>query len=106
MNEIGWSFVLSCFLLTAVIVLWNRRKTRKTIETIENMLDAAMNGRFTEGIFDESMLSALETKFVHYLSSAETSSQNVAQEKDRIKSLIADISHQTKTPITKITFFN
>lgn len=106
MNEIGWSFVLSCFLLTAVIVLWNRRKTRKTIETIENMLDAAMNGRFTEGIFDESMLSALETKFAHYLSSAETSSQNVAQEKDRIKSLIADISHQTKTPIANLLLYS
>lgn len=106
MNEIGWIFVLPCFLLTAVIILWNRRKTRKTIETIEKMLDAAMNGRFTEDTFDESMLSALETKFAHYLSSAETSSQNVAQEKDKIKSLIADISHQTKTPIANLLLYS
>ena len=99
MNEIGITIILLCFLAAAVIVLWNRRKARKTMDTIEKMLDAAMEGSFSESTFDESKLSALETKFAHYLSAAETSSRNVAQEKDRIKSLIADISHQTKTPI-------
>ena len=70
------------------------------------MLDAAMNGNFTETTFDESQLSALETKFAHYLSGAETSSRNVAEEKDRIKSLIADISHQTKTPIANLLLYS
>ena len=55
-----------------------------------------MTGSFSETNFDESQLSALETKFAHYLSAAEASSRNMAQEKDKIKSLIADISHQTK----------
>ena len=106
MNEIGWLFVLLCFLAAAVIVLWNQRKTRKTMDTIEKMLDAAMDGSFSESTFDESKLSALETKFAHYLSAAETSSRNVAQEKDRIKSLIADISHQTKTPIANLLLYS
>ncbi len=74
------------------VVLWERRKTRKTMEEIERMLDAAMTGSFSETNFDESQLSALETKFAHYLSAAEASSQNIAQEKDKIKTLIADIS--------------
>ena len=39
----GIAIILLCFLATAVIVLWNQRKIRKTMETIENMLDAAMN---------------------------------------------------------------
>ena len=47
------------------------------------MLDAAMTGSFSENNFDESQLSALETKFAHYLSAAEASSQNIAQEKDK-----------------------
>ena len=64
------------------------------MEEIERMLDAAMTGSFSETNFDESQLSALETKFAHYLSAAEASSQNIAQEKDKIKTLIADISHQ------------
>ena len=63
----GIAIILLCFLATAVIVLWNQRKTRKTMETIENMLDTAMDG---------------------------------------IKSLIADISHQTKTPIANLLIYS
>ena len=102
----GIAVILLCFLAAAVVVFWNRGKARKTMETIEKMLDAAMAGSFSESGFDESKLSALETKFAHYLSAAETSSRNVAQEKDRIKSLIADISHQTKTPIANLLLYS
>ena len=102
----GIAVILLCFLAAAVIVYWNHRKARKTMEAIEKMLDAAMAGSFSESGFDESKLSALETKFAHYLSAAETSSRNVAQEKDRIKSLIADISHQTKTPIANLLLYS
>ena len=76
------------------------------MEEIERMLDAAMTGSFSEANFDESQLSALETKFAHYLSAAEASSRNVAQEKDKIKTLIADISHQTKTPIANLLLYS
>lgn len=87
-------------------VLYNRRKTRSTIERVENMLDSAMNGTFSETAFNESQLSALETKFAHYLSSSQTSSKNISEEKDRINSLIADISHQTKTPIANLMLYS
>ena len=81
MNKTGIVIILLCFLAAAAVVLWERRKTRKTMEEIERMLDAAMTGSFSENNFDESQLSALETKFAHYLSAAEASSQNIAQEK-------------------------
>ena len=90
----------------SAVVLWERRKARKTMEEIERMLDAAMTGSFSETNFDESRQSALETKFAHYLSAAEASSRNVAQEKDKIKTLIADISHQTKTPIANLLLYS
>ncbi len=106
MNEMRFTIILLCFLAMAITVLWNQRKTRKTMETIEKMLDAAIDGSFTESVFDESKLSALETKFAHYLSGAEISSRNIAQEKDRIKALIADISHQTKTPISNLLLYS
>ena len=106
MNKTGIVIMLLCFLATAAVVLWERRKVRKTMEEIERMLDAAMTGSFSETTFDESRLSSLETKFAHYLSAAEASSRNVAQEKDKIKSLIADISHQTKTPIANLLLYS
>ena len=106
MNKTGIVIILLCFLAAAAVVLWERRKARKTMEEIERMLDAAMTGSFSENNFDESQLSALETKFAHYLSAAEASSQNIAQEKDKIKTLIADISHQTKTPIANLLLYS
>ena len=83
MNKTGIVIILLCFLAAIAAVLWERRKIRKTMEEIERMLDAAMTGSFSETNFDESQLSALETKFAHYLSAAEASSQNIAQEKAR-----------------------
>lgn len=99
-------FGLLCLLAAAVIVFWNQKKTKKIIKNIGYMLDAAVNGTYTETMFNESELSALETRFVHYLSAAETSAANVALEKERIKSLIADISHQTKTPIANLLLYS
>ena len=106
MSKVGWIVGLLCFIMAIMIVLWNQKRTRKIMKHIEQMLDIAMDGKFTETIFDESELSALETKFAHYLFAAETSSHNVALEKDKIKSLIADISHQTKTPIANLLLYS
>ena len=75
------------------------------MDTLDTMLTAAMDGRFKECTFDESMLSALETRFAHYLSASTVSTQIAAEEKDRIKALIGDISHQTKTPIANLMLY-
>ena len=64
-----------------------------------------MQGDFTEEYFDESMLSSVETKLAHYLTASATSAKNVQAEKNKIKTLIADISHQTKTPIANILLY-
>lgn len=84
----------------------NYRRTKKTMDTIEEMLNVAVKGEFTEGQFNETRMSALETKFAHYLSASALSAQNVETEKDKIKALIADISHQTKTPIANLLLYS
>ena len=58
MNESGIVIILLCSLAAVDVVLWERRKVRKTMEEIERMLDAAMTGSFSETNFDESQLSA------------------------------------------------
>lgn len=105
MNNGGWIFGVVCLLLAAAVVFVNHRKTRKIMDSLDAMLTAAMDGTFKESTFDESMLSALETRFAHYLSASAISARNVAEEKDRIKALVADISHQTKTPIANLLLY-
>lgn len=102
MNQWIWILAGSCILITIMVTLGNRIRTKKVMGRIEKMLEDAMNGTFLEQGFDESRLSALETRFAHYLSSAAISEQNVTAEKDKIKALISDISHQTKIPITNL----
>ena len=75
------------------------------MDTIEKMLDTAIKGDFSEDFFDESRLSALETKFAHYFSASAISAKNVEEEKNKIKKLVADISHQTKTPIANLLLY-
>lgn len=72
---------------------------------MNRMLDIAMQGDFTEDSFDESLLSALESKLAHYLAASTVSARNVQAEKDKLKALIGDISHQTKTPIANILLY-
>ena len=106
MNRWILLFGTLCLVTAVILILWNLRRTRKTMETIEEMLNMAMDGTFTEKDFDESRLSSLETKFAHYLWASEISARNVAAEKDKIKTLIADISHQTKTPISNLLLYS
>lgn len=95
-----------CLVITALVIIINHLRTKKTIDTIENMLNQAVKGDFSEKSFDETRLSSLETKFAHYLSASVVSARNVVLEKDKIKSLIADISHQTKTPIANLLLYS
>lgn len=106
MNKAWLFFGLGCLAAAILLVLVNRRKTRKTLDTLETMLTEAQNGVFKDSMFDESRLSALETRFYHYLTAGETSAVNVRKEKDRIKTLIGDISHQTKTPIANLLLYS
>lgn len=106
MNKWILLFALFCALTAAVVIYLNYRRTKKTMDTLDRMLDAAIEGNYSEKDFDESRLSALETKFAHYFSSAVISARNVTIEKEKIKTLIADISHQTKTPIANILLYS
>lgn len=106
MNEIVCVvIILICIAASVTVVLLYRRHTVKTIRFLDKMIDKAIDGTFTEENIDESMLSSVEAKLARYLTSSELSAKNVAAEKERIKELISDISHQTKTPIANILLY-
>lgn len=85
--------------------LWHRRRMKRLLRSLDRMLDAAIRGDFQEETFDESLRSNLETKLAHYLGASAVSARNLQEERDKIKSLIADISHQTKTPIANVLLY-
>lgn len=82
--------------------IWQSIRARKVMARLEEMLGEAMTGNFTEKEFSENRISRIESKFYNYINSSAVSAVAVKNERDKIKTLISDISHQTKTPIANL----
>ena len=102
-----WPLYVSLLILAAALalVLWDRITLHRMMKRMDTMLSMAMDGTFQEKRFDESRLSALETRLANFLSGSVLSARNQAAEKETIKELISDISHQTKTPVANLVLY-
>lgn len=105
MTNAGYLCLAALTLALAALFLRHRRQTARLFRRLDRMLDEAIRGDFREADFDESRLSAVEARLAHYLGASAVSARNLQEEKDKIKALIADISHQTKTPIANVLLY-
>ena len=92
MNSIYLLILFLCIFLSFLIIFLYHLHTLRIMHRLEYMINAAIDGTFIEQTFDESRISSLESNFAKYLSAAETSRKNIAEEKNNIKTLISDIS--------------
>lgn len=92
-------------IIAVIIAIYQHFQSRKILNRINQMLEHAINGDFTEQEFDESLLSKVESNMSKYLSASELSAKNVEEEKRTLHQLISDISHQTKTPLSNIKLY-
>ncbi|QUO38379.1 HAMP domain-containing histidine kinase [Dysosmobacter sp. Marseille-Q4140] len=101
----GYIIASAVVLLALAVVGYDRWRTVRTIRRLDDMLTAALDGSFSEKTFDESRLSALESRLARYLTASALSERNVREQKDQISALISDISHQTKTPVSNLQLY-
>ena len=99
-----WITVIAVLAVVGVIV-YDRLRLRRTLNSLDRMLDDAIRGAFTPAHFDESRLSAVEAKLKQYLDASDTSAARLTEDRTRVQGLIADISHQTKTPIANLLLY-
>ena len=102
---IPWVVALCAVLAAAAVIGYDRYRVRRTMDTLDHMLDEAIDGAFTATHFDESRLSSVEAKMQRYLEASGTTKAQLAEQKAHIQGLIADVSHQTKTPIANILLY-
>ncbi|MCL2109081.1 MAG: HAMP domain-containing histidine kinase [Oscillospiraceae bacterium] len=80
-----------------------RRKT--LLKKLDKMLDEAIAGAFEVQSYDESKLSKIEAKTARFLELSQLKREQIDGERERVRSLISDISHQTKTPLANISLY-
>lgn len=81
-------------------------KKNKQLDRLNKMIDNAIEGKPIENGFDESKMSAIETRLSKYLAMNNATKKQLNYEKEKINALVSDISHQTKTPITNTLMYS
>jgi signal transduction histidine kinase len=79
---------------------------KKLLQKLDAMLDDALNGTFQTQSYDEKLLSKIETKMARFLDASSLRREQIENERERIRSLIGDISHQTKTPLANVALYS
>ena len=98
-------FFAAAFLCALIYAIYQKRYVRRTLNNLDSMIIKALDGEFSEDDYDESLKSSIEAKFARYLAASSKSFNGVKEEKERIKTLISDISHQTRTPVANIRLY-
>jgi signal transduction histidine kinase len=80
-------------------------RNKKLLRQLDAMLDDALAGTFSARSYDESLLSKIESKMARFLEQAQLRREHTEGERERVRSLISDISHQTKTPLANIALY-
>lgn len=110
----GWTpklILLSVLLLAGLLLSgtgWRKlaeRDTRAMLARTDEMVETAIRGNEPMFAYEETALSSLEHKLRRYIGIAKAQERSMELEKNTIKSLISDISHQTKTPLSNVVLY-
>ena len=104
MTALSWAF-LALAAAGLAFGLWHWASRRRTLRRLNDMLGRAIAGGFSEEDFDETELSALEGKLARFLRGSAAAKKTVEGEQAAVKALIADISHQTRTPVANLLLY-
>ncbi|MET3617976.1 signal transduction histidine kinase [Peptoniphilus olsenii] len=92
-------------LVFLVIITYKYIDLKKQISELSDYIDAARDGMLESPEFDEKELSKIKSKLIKFLYASQVKEFKINTEKNKTKDLIADISHQTKTPISNLSLY-
>lgn len=97
------------FLILILLIIINYLKNQdKNIDKLNNYANQVLLGDYKLMISDndESSLSMLENKIYDMTIMLKEKSENLLEDKEKLEKLLADISHQIKTPLTSLNLLN
>ena len=99
------AFLIGLLALIIGILLYKYIVLRNDMSELSDYIDKALDGNLEITEFDEKELSKIKSKFIKFLYASQVKEAKINTEKSKTKDLIADISHQTKTPITNLSLY-
>lgn len=100
-----WSSIILLILLFFV-VWWSIREKRKTYRRIDELLDRVLNQEIIlDSDVKEGEYSALVSKIKQIQEVPENHARSAETEKEQVKSLVSNMSHQLKTPLANLSLY-
>lgn len=101
-----------CFVIVILIVLlvftiiYGLLRNRKMYQTIDRMLDDVLNREvITVSDIKEGEISSLASKVIGLQEKMESEIRQAEMEKEQVKGLISNMSHQLKTPLANVMMY-
>ena len=98
-------FLIGILVILIGILLYKYIVLRSEMSELSDYIDKALDGNLEITEFDEKELSKIKSKLIKFLYASQVKEAKINSEKSKTKGLIADISHQTKTPITNLSLY-
>lgn len=98
-------FLIGLLVILIGIILYKYIVLRSEMSELSDYIDKAFDGNLEITEFDEKELSKIKSKLIKFLYASQVKEAKINTEKSKTKDLIADISHQTKTPITNLSLY-
>ena len=99
------AILISILILLIGIISYKYIVLRSEMSELSDYIDKALDGNLEITEFDEKELSKIKSKLIKFLYANQVKEKKINTEKSKTKDLIADISHQTKTPITNLSLY-
>ncbi|MBW4837873.1 MAG: HAMP domain-containing histidine kinase [Paenibacillaceae bacterium] len=98
-------FAAALLLVAGSFAMTLRARSANAIRAAYEVVDAAIAGRQRLTGYEETELSALENKVIRYVELARAREGQVEADRGHLQTLLSDISHQTKTPLSGIMLY-
>lgn len=96
---------ISSFLSVGITIFYMRKRIETVMAHLLQRMDNAIHGQIQEMAYDESMDAAITQRLNRLLQIAGMHKEQAELERDTIKALISDISHQVRTPLSNIMLY-
>lgn len=91
--------------LLYLIIRWYRNKLLSQYQNFLDKVDELLSGKKIDFLYDESLDSAISERINRIMKISYMQKGIAEEERDVIKSLITNISHQIRTPLANITLY-